>query len=387
MSRDAIDLTNGIGRLLCDISTPVAVIDAQKFERNCRRACGHVRALGSRLRPHMKTLKSAEAARIALDEHHGGIAVATLNEARYFGKRGFSDVCCAVCLPPEKLVTAAHLVESGIQLSFFVDSLQVARGAAAQDARFGVWIEIDCGEHRTGVEPDSPELLEIVEAIVSGSQTTFMGVATHAGHSYACRTIEAIREVAERERVAAVEAADRLREAGFSVPNVSVGSTPTMIHAASAVGITEVRAGVYMAGDLVQAALGSLNVDDIAFSVLATVISMRRERRQIVLDVGGLALSKDRGTQATAHDYGYGLVTDSFGNRVFGELTIHEVHQEHGEIINVPDAVLDQLRIGSKVRILPNHVCMTAAMYDQLLVVDSDEQVVQAVWGRTNGWS
>jgi D-serine deaminase-like pyridoxal phosphate-dependent protein len=376
-----------LGQPLRHVQTPAALMDLEKLKRNCMRMREHVGALGCRLRPHMKTLKCVEAAGVALDPLHGGIAVSTLNEARYFSERGLSDICCAVCLPPEKFGAAARLAESGTRLSFFVDDPEVARAAADHGGPFAIWIEIDSGEHRTGVEPDAPALLEIASAIQAGRHTTLMGIATHAGHSYACRSVADICAVAEQERVAAVDAASRLRQAGFSVPNVSVGSTPTTIHASSAAGITEFRAGVYMAGDLVQSTLNSLGLDDIAFSVLATVISTRRHRRQIVLDAGGLALSKDRGTRDTARDYGYGLITDVFARRVFGELAISEVHQEHGEVHNVPQSVFDQLGVGSKVRILPNHVCMTAAMYDRLLVVDGKAQTVKTVWGRTNGWS
>jgi D-serine deaminase-like pyridoxal phosphate-dependent protein len=368
------------------IQTPAALIEFDKLRDNCVQMLEHVHALGSRLRPHMKTLKSIEAARLAVDPHHGGIAVATLTEARQFFEGGFKDICCAVCLAPEKLELAARLIEAGAQLSFFIDSVAVAKLIVAHGAPFSLWIEIDCGEHRTGVAADDPALLEIAGVLRDGGQT-LMGVATHAGHSYSCRSIEDIRAVAERERLIAVQAANRLRAAGFSIPHVSVGSTPTTVHAVCADGVTEYRAGVYMAGDLVQSVLGSLDLNRVAFSVLASVISIRRERHQIVVDAGGLALSKDRGTQATAHDYGYGLVTDLAGQAAFGDLIIADVHQEHGEIRNVPNHVLDQLEIGSKVRILPNHVCMTAAMYDRLLVVNTTTQSVVDIWQRTNGWS
>jgi D-serine deaminase-like pyridoxal phosphate-dependent protein len=367
------------------IPTPAALIEIDRLQGNCDRMLEHVHALGSRLRPHMKTLKSIEAARLAVDPRHGGIAVATMNEARYFFDGGFKDICCAVCLAPEKFELAARLSAAGAQLSFFVDSAAVAKVVVAHGARFSVWIEIDSGEHRTGVEPDDPALLEIAGILRDGGQV-LMGVATHAGHSYACRSIEEIRLVAERERMAAVRAANLLRAHGFSIPQVSVGSTPTTVHAVCADGITEFRAGVYMAGDLVQSVLGSLDLDHVAFSILGSVISTHRERHQIVVDAGGLALSKDRG-MAIARDYGYGLVRDLAGQAAFGDLIITGVHQEHGEIRNVPAHVFDQVQIGSKVRILPNHVCMTAAMYDRLHVVNSATQSVVNTWQRTNGWS
>lgn len=374
------------GSSISSIQTPAALIDIDKFRSNCGRMLDHVHALGSRLRPHMKTLKSIEAARLAVDPQHAGIAVATLNEASYFIGQGISDVCCAVCLAPEKLASAARLTETGARFSFFCDSVELAKAAAEYGAPFAVWIEVDSGEHRTGIEPDDPELLELAAIIRDGRNTTLMGVATHAGQSYSCRSAERLRAIAEHERLAAAGAADRLRAAGFEVRNVSVGSTPTSVHATCATGITEFRAGVYMAGDLVQVTLGSLELDQVAFSVLGTVISRRISRRQIVLDTGGLALSKDRGNTATSQHYGYGLVTNLAGRRVFGDLIVVDVHQEHGEIRNVPLDVFEQLPIGSKVRILPNHVCMTAAMYDRLHVVDSNAQSVITSWSRTNGW-
>jgi D-serine deaminase-like pyridoxal phosphate-dependent protein len=367
------------------IPTPAALIEIDKLRANCAQMLQHVYALGSRLRSHMKTLKSVEAARLAVDPRHGGIAVATLTEARHFFEGGFTDICCAVCLAPEKFELAAQLTEAGAQLSFFVDSVELARAALVHGAPFPLWIEVDCGEHRTGVEPDDPALLEIADILREGGKQTLLGVATHAEQSYACRSIEEIRAVAERERLAAVEAAHRLRAAGLTFEHVSIGSTPTTVHALCADGVTEFRAGVYMAGDLVQSVLRSLDLSRVAFSVLASVIGIRRERRQIVVDAGGLALSKDRGTKATAHDYGYGLVTDLAGELAFGDLIIADVHQEHGEIRNVPTQVFDQLKIGDKVRILPNHVCMTAAMYDQLHIVSGTTQSVVEVWRRVNG--
>jgi D-serine deaminase-like pyridoxal phosphate-dependent protein len=213
-----------------------------------------------------------------------------------------------------------------------------------------------------------------------------VGVATHAGQSYRCRSIDEIKTVARQEREAACEAARRLRDAGFDIPQVSIGSSPTAVWTDSAAGVTEIRAGVYMAGDLVQSVLGTLPLDRVAFSVLATVTSVHPKQHRVIIDAGGLALSKDRGTPATARDYGYGLVLDAHGNPAYGELTVTDVHQEHGEILHVPEDVMDKLPIGTKVRVIPNHVCMTAAMYDRLNVIDSSAGVVRAQWKRTNGW-
>ncbi len=345
---------------------------------------GRARALGVGLRPHLKTLKSIHAARLAIDPAHGGIAVSTLREADYFAGHGISDIQYAVCITPDKLPHAKEIVERARGFSFFLDSAEVARAVAAAPASLSIWIEIDSGEHRTGLAPDDPRLIEIATILRDGG-VRLAGVATHGGHSYAARAVDEIAAIAEQERAAVVSAAERLRAAGIDVPGVSAGSTPTAMHMASAAGLTELRAGVYTAGDLFQAGIGSHAEDDIAVSVLASVIGRDEARGRIVIDAGGLALSKDRSTAALAEDSGYGIVLDIEGVPRLGRLIVGGVHQEHGEIAHVPPEAFARLPIGAKVRILPNHVCMTAAPYDHYLVVDGSMQIVDR-WDKITGW-
>jgi D-serine deaminase-like pyridoxal phosphate-dependent protein len=181
-----------------------------------------------------------------------------------------------LCITPDKLKRAAAISRSTGRFSFFLDSVEVAQAVAdfalAEDVAFKVWIEIDSGDGRTGVVPESDLLIPIAEAL-KDSPAVLAGVATHGGHSYSGRDPGAITAVAEQERLKVVEAAERLRAGGFKVPGVSAGSTPTAVYATSGEGLTEIRAGVYMAGDLFQAGIESQTSDDIAVSVLATVIS------------------------------------------------------------------------------------------------------------------
>jgi D-serine deaminase-like pyridoxal phosphate-dependent protein len=275
------------------------------------------------------------------------------------------------------------------KLSFFLDGVEMAREAVrfARDHHvpLRVWVEIDCGGRRTGADPDGAALIEIGR-VLSDPAVVFEGVATHAGQSYADIGVEAIRAVAEAERSAVVRAAGRLRAGGVQVKGVSAGSTPTAVHAASAEGLSEWRAGVYMAGDLYQALIRSMTLEDVALSVLAEVISHEPSRNQIVVDAGGLALSKDRSTLGLAgQDHGYGLICDLEGKSSFGRLIISETHQEHGVVRGDGPIPFERLPIGAKVRILPNHACMTAAAFESYLVVDGGLEIVDR-WGRTNGW-
>lgn len=374
---------------LADAATPAIVLDRSRFERNCSRMRDRCRALGVRLRPHMKTLKSIDAARIAIDPGFNAIAVSTLREAEYFAAGGIDDIQLAVCLTPEKLPRASAVARTIPRFSFFLDSVAMARSAAEHARSTGTvlraWIEIDSGEHRTGIEPEDERLIEVATTL-SDSPIILEGVATHGGHSYRQRDPQALAAVADQEREQVTKAAATLRSAGFIVPGVSAGSTPTAVHARSGAGLSELRPGVYMAGDLFQAAIGSLDPDDIAVSVLATVISHRPNRNQIVIDAGGLALSKDRSTAAIAGgDLGYGLVVDVEGRPNLGRLIVSGVHQEHGEISGPDNLPFDRLPIGAKVRILPNHVCMTAGAYDRLLVVDDGTQI-KSFWDKALGW-
>jgi D-serine deaminase-like pyridoxal phosphate-dependent protein len=242
-------------------------------------------------------------------------------------------------------------------------------------------IEVDCGEHRGGRGPHDPLLTELAARL----GRSLGGVMTHAGHSYAGRSAADMQTIAQEECRSAVRAAQRLREAGFACPVVSIGSSPTALHAASLDGITEIRAGVYMLGDLFQAEIGTHGIDDIAVTVLTSVIGRRAAEGRVLVDAGGLALSKDRSTEATPQDWGFGLVLDINGRRSLGHTLVSRAYQEHGVIELDRSLPAPHLPVGAKLRIAPNHVCMTAAAHDRYFVVDGDETVV-AIWPRVNGW-
>jgi len=375
---------------LSEIQTPSLILDRQTLMNNVDRMTRHIALRGIKLRPHLKTCKSIDVARIALKDNFGGITVATLNEAEYFAGFGIRDILYGVCIAPDKFGWIAQLQDKGVSMTVITDSLTVARLLADQapghGAKVKVMVEVDCGEHRTGVLPDDPVLVDIAQCLHESDKVEFAGVFTHAGHSYQCRSLAEIKRIAEDERQAVVSAADTLRARGIPCDNVSVGSTPTGLHADSVAGITEVRAGVYVFNDLFQAVLQSCGIEDIAVSVLATVISHDRRRNRILIDAGGLALSKDRSTAGTKHDAGYGRLINISGQDVFADLYVTDTHQEHGEITSTETLPFDQLPVGTRVRVLPNHSCMTSAMYNCYHVVDSNSEDVAAIWPRTNGW-
>jgi D-serine deaminase-like pyridoxal phosphate-dependent protein len=229
-------------------------------------------------------------------------------------------------------------------------------------------------------------LIEIGKALDGAADVSLRGVLTHAGHSYRCAEIADIEVIAETERAGAVAGAERLRAAGLPCPVVSVGSTPTALHAKNLDGVTEMRPGVYVFNDVFQADIHSCGLGDIAVSVLATVTGHHRARGEIVIDAGGLALSKDRSTEGGPRDIGYGLVVDAAGGASLPELQVVRVSQEHG-VVTAPagDLPFDVLAPGTRVRVLPNHACFTAAAYEGYHVLAGSDEI-EAEWPRVNGW-
>ncbi len=379
---------------LADLDTPAALLDAPRLDRAIGRMQQRMDTLGVALRPHVKTAKCLEVARRQRAAGARGITVSTLKEAQEFFAAGFDDITYAVGLAPQRIGAAFDLVRRGCRLKVVVDSLAaaaaLAEAARREDASEGlrpeVLVEIDTDGHRAGVAPEAPLLIEIGRML--GDAGLLAGVMTHCGASYECRGAAALEAMAEQERARCVRAAERLREAGLPCPIVSVGSTPTALFARSLPGVTEVRAGVYVFYDLVMAGLGVCAPEDIALSILSTVIGHQPDRGWVLTDGGWMAMSRDRGTQAQALDQGYGLVCDEAGGVLEGWI-VNQANQEHGivEHRGGPAAAGDVQRrfpIGTRLRVLPNHACATAAQHADYAVVEG--QAVKARWPRFSGW-
>ncbi len=373
---------------LDDILTPALVVDEGRMTRNIDRMRHRVAELGVSFRPHVKTCKSLEIARRLMPTPRGPITVSTLKEAEQFFAHGVTDILYAVGIAPAKLPHVGDLRARGCDLSAILDSVDAARDVtsfcAARRCEIPVLVEIDSDDHRGGVKPESPALLAIAGALRDGASVR--GVMTHAGASYACRSTDAIVAMAEQERAAVVRAAERLRQAGFDAPVVSVGSTPTATFARALSGVTEARTGVFVFQDLVMAGLGVCAIEDIALSVLVSVIGHQREKGWILTDGGWMAVSRDRGTARQREDRGYGLVLDADGYLLDG-FAMSDANQEHG-IVSRPDREpIDWagFPIGARLRILPNHACATAAQHTAYHVINGSREIL-ARWDRFGGW-
>lgn len=372
------------------LSTPCLLLDRARLTKNVERMRSRATGLGISFRPHLKTAKSLEAAAFVLGPSPGPATVSTLREAEMFGTNGYTDLLYAVCISPQKLAKVTRLRQSGIDLKIILDSVEAADFVSAHAKQSGdrlpVLIEIDVDDHRSGVRWDNRDALIGIGRILTEGRAALHGVMCHAGESYNLHDARSLAATAETERARILAAAQTLREAGMACPVVSVGATPTALSARAYDGVTELRAGVYMFFDLVQAGIGVCSTDDIALSVLATVIGHQREKNWIITDAGWMALSSDRGTAGQAVDQFYGLVCDLEG-RPYQDLVVLRANQEHGIIAARPgsSATIPSLRIGDRVRILPNHACATAAQHDEYHLMD-DKDLVAGTWPRFRGW-
>lgn len=375
---------------LSTVETPCLVLDRTKLEKNIAAINQRMATLGVNLRPHGKTAKNIDILKMALEGQKGGITVSTLKEADYYFSHGIVDMVYAVGIAPVKLDHIAGLIKKGANITILLDSIAQAKFAAAKGQEHGLTlpalIELDCDGHRSGVTLDDPLLVEIGHLLHRENGVALGGVLTHAGGSYQCQSVDEIRAIAETERHTAVTCAEVLRHNGLPCPIVSVGSTPTASFAEDLTGVTEVRAGVYMFYDLVMAGLGVCDERDIAISVLTSVIGHQKRKNWVITDAGWMALSRDRGTASQNVDQGYGVVCSVNGDPL-NDLIVSATNQEHGIISDrrEREPAWDAFEIGSMARILPNHACATAAMYDRYYVTGGSTEITD-VWHRVNGW-
>ena len=370
---------------LDDLPTPCLLLDEERMEANARRMATHLGDMP--LRPHLKTCRCWDVAQRIMSG--SSCTVATMSEAEAVAELGARDVLLVVGIRPSLFARARALMEKGVDLKVILDSAAMARelceDAKSHSASYSVLLEIDTDGHRAGLKPDSEELCAIAGLLVENGQRV-RGVLTHAGAAYNCTDRDEIVALAEKEGADAVAAADRLRSMGIAVDIISAGSTPTALLGRANPGLTEVRAGVYVYMDMVQAGLGVCQPEDIALSVLTSVIGGFAEGNalpsRICTDAGWASLSSDRGLERLFPSQGYGLVCDMDLVPLKG-LVVYDLNQEHG-MVRVDPAIsagerekVLSLSPKSRLRILPNHACATAMMHKFVYLVREKKAVAR----------
>lgn len=350
---------------LDELATPALLLDLDVLERNLAGMARRTRELGVALRPHAKTHKCVEIARRQQQLGARGLTVSTLEEARVFAEAGFDDITWAFPVIPGRLGEVRELTRR-IHLGVVVDSAAaIAHLDAGGGPPLSAWLKVDCGYHRSGVDPRSELAVELAARLAAAPSLRFAGLLTHSGHAYHATSREQMRAVAEEERSTLVELATRLRRQGIEVEEVSVGSTPAMAAVESLEGVTEARPGNYAFYDFTQVCLGSASAAECAVTVLASVVSCQPGNAHSVVDAGALALSKDTGPPADLRPgpAGMGEIFDDYAaGTLRPDARLVALSQEHG-IVDAP------FPVGRRLRILPNHSCLTVACFDAYQVV------------------
>lgn len=372
------------------LETPCLLLNKTILEQNLERMQSRLDSLGVTLRAHGKTAKNIDVINLLQSKHRQSITASTLKEAEYFFENGINNILYAVGIAPNKLPRVAALISKGANLKIVLDSVEqvqfTAQFAAENGTTLSVLIEIDCDDERAGIQVSDSNFVAIAKLIDDASHLEFKGIMTHAGGSYHSQSQTDIIAMAEQERTTAVKGAALLNGAGLDCDIVSIGSTPTAMFGENMQGITEVRAGVFMFSDLVMAGLGVGATEDIALSVLTTVIGKNLDKHWLLVDAGWMAMSRDRGTAGQSVDYAYGQVCDTKGTAQ-GALMLNRTNQEHGiiECYADKDRFFNDIGMGQLLTIKPNHACATGAMFDRYYVTEDGERVID-IWHRINGW-
>ncbi|HEX9653567.1 MAG TPA: D-TA family PLP-dependent enzyme [bacterium] len=347
------------------LDTPALLIDLDRLEANIAGMAALAKRHGVNLRPHTKTHKCPEIAKMQIAAGATGITCAKLGEAEVMAAAGVEDILIANEIIGEPKFKRLIDLSKQATICVAVDSVFGARSLIAALApanqTLDIVIEINCGQNRGGVLPGE-ETLRLAKPIIQSKQLQLRGLMTHGGHAYNESSREGIEKIGREEGRVMVETAELLRKNGIPIETVSVGSTPAAQYCASAAGVTEIRPGTYVFYDLTQVDLFACNLEDCALTVLATVISCPGKNRAVI-DAGKKALTSDPRGRA-GKDGGYGWIVEK-------QVIINRLSEEHGVIES--DA---QFEIGEKVRIIPNHACVVVNMFDQIYGI-RDGQVKQ----------
>jgi D-serine deaminase-like pyridoxal phosphate-dependent protein len=331
-----------------------------------------VRAKGIRLRPHAKTHKSPELARVQIGRGAVGICCAKLGEAEVFADAGIEDIRVPYPLNPINGDRVLRLLDV-TRLSFVVDDLDVAKGWSDVmrdgEREVDILVKVDVGFHRCGIDPENRGAAEVVARIAELPGLRFRGLLSHAGHAYGAGSdSEAAAIAATESRLLTTLAAD-VERLGARVQEISVGATPTARFSIQQNGITELRPGNYIYNDRTQVSLGAATWDDCALTVLARVVS-RPAPDRVILDCGSKTLTTDH-ARGFGSSLGFGVVFTSLDVPQPDEsLLVERLSEEHATVRVLGAGCA--LKPGDLVRVLPNHACVVSNLVDSVWLVNGD---------------
>jgi D-serine deaminase-like pyridoxal phosphate-dependent protein len=352
------------------LERPTLLVDARRVHRNIQRMAGKAAAAGAHFRPHFKTHQSATIGEWFRDAGVKAITVSSLDMARYFARHGWSDITVAFPVNVRE-VQAINRLAAEVTLHVLVDSHDALQALEAQlTQRVNAWIEVDVGGRRSGVPwSDLDAVMSLAQRLRDNERTGFVGLLTHAGHSYDAEGAHAIRAI----HAASLSRMARLRSHladGNIAARVSIGDTPCCSLADDFAAVDELRPGNFVFYDMTQVSLGSCRPDDVAISVACPVVSKHAERGEIVVYGGAVHMSKDRLDVSGQPVYGYlAAWADGSWSGVDSGAPLVSLSQEHG-IVRLDADRFDTVAVGDLVAVLPVHSCLTSDLYTEYRGLD-----------------
>ncbi len=349
--------------------TPFIHLDLDCLEKNIRKMQSIADDTGVSVRPHAKTHKSCKIADLQLKAGANGLTVAKPEEAIIFMKSGVSSIM--VCYPvvsEEKIKVLLSAADKySVEILFVLDSLagfSVLKNQVSQRMKnIDVYIEIDVGLHRCGLSPDNPGLIELAQTIVNSDNLNLRGITSHAGQSYGSKSRQEALGIAKHEQKLMANVKSKLLSNGIAIEEVCVGATPTLWVQKNFDGITEIKPGNYVFNDLTQKNIGVVGWDQLAVSVVTTVVSVNDT--YLIVDAGSKSLTSDAGAHGSQGIQGYGLAFN-FGDTPddqSGQL-VEKMSEEHGWIKHNGN----KISVGSKLQVYPNHSCPVINLFDNVQV-------------------
>ena len=344
---------------MTEVETPTVLLKWAQAKENINRMLSRAKAWGLRLRPHLKTAQCLEIARYFEAQGVKQFTCSSFSMAAYFAKGGLKDLTVAFPVNVREMQLIDALA-SQIRLNILAvnaESLALLR----KDLRHpcGVFLKIDTGSHRTGLQPgDEAGIEACLQEIERSKHLSFKGFLAHAGHSYAARSRQEILRVhqASTNILRQLKSIYRPR---FPHLEISTGDTPTCSVADSGwEDIDEIRPGNFVFYDLMQVAIGSCRMEDLAVALACPVVALHPERHEAIVYGGGVHLSKERMWWHNQEIYGLPVELCPAGWKLPqpGNF-VRSLSQEHG-VLHCTPAFFEKLRIGGLVGVLPVHSCM-----------------------------
>ncbi len=342
-----------------NIDTPALLLDVNKMEKNILDIVQFAKKYDVSYRPHIKSHKSIDIAKKQMNFGAIGITVATVGEAEVMSNGGIKDILIAYPISASIKLKQIKKIMQQSKITVAVDSAEQAsllqEFFKGDQQVLNVWIKVNSGLNRCGVEPN--EVVELANHISQLSALSLNGLFTHAGHSYAATTEKEIDDIAKKEAEVILKSVEMCEAVGIDIHHRSIGSTPTFKKAGKITGITEIRPGNAVFYDMIQVGLNVVSLEQCALTVLSTVGSKQSNR--IVIDAGSKTLNLDKGAHGNESVSGHGFIKE------YPELVIERLSEEHG-IIPIKGEI--DVKITDQLTIIPNHACTVVNLFDSYII-------------------